>query len=228
MGDEQIGPGQKRVLRIDGPRLGQVGEIIDLLKDIESAYNSLYVFESLVASLETSHRPYGYGSSSPKFTLVPRGKVSGFLLPEDRLLLHRIEFRSPGGWEFLGSLNPLEVLRKWCTDRHERRKDAEYREAHESEKMRLENERLKTEVVQARIRLLEKAGVPKDKIREALTQYLVEPLTRLERHQMPDLSKGPRYLATTNARRRKSSSISNRATKSMERAACGRGRRPSP
>ena len=30
---------------------------------------------------------------------------------------------SPGFWEFLGSLNPLEVIRRYLNDRHERAKD---------------------------------------------------------------------------------------------------------
>ena len=100
-----------------------------------------------------------------------------------KMTFYRVEFTSPGFWKFLGALNPLETVRKWCADRHERRKDIDYREAHEAEKMRLDNEKLKTEVVQGRIRTLEQAGVPKDKIREALARYLVEPLTRLQRHQ---------------------------------------------
>jgi NACalpha-BTF3-like transcription factor len=183
MANDSTISGNGGVLRIEGPRLGQVREIVGLLDDLEHAYNNLYVFESLVGSIEKDRKPFGYGSSTPKFSLVPKSRVAGFVLPADKLKLHRIEFRSPGFWEFLGSLNPLEVLRKWSADRHERRKDVAYRELHEAERMRLENEKLKTEVVQDRIRLFEQAGVPKEKIREALSRYLVEPLSRLERHQ---------------------------------------------
>jgi hypothetical protein len=183
MATDQTTSENARVLRIDGPRLGQVREVVDLLDDLEHAYNSLYVFESLVDRIQEEKKPYGWGSRAPKFGLVPRSRVAGFVLPADKLKLYRIEFRSPGFWEFLGSLSPLEVLRKWASDRHERRKDFIYREQYEAERMRLENENLKTEVVQDRVRLLEQAGVPQEKIREALTRYLVEPLGRLERHQ---------------------------------------------
>ena len=61
--------------------------------------------------------------------------------------------------------------------------------------MRLENEKLKTEVVRGRIQLLEQTGVPEEKIREALTQYLVEPLTRLEHHQDAGLIEGAEFVS---------------------------------
>jgi len=183
MPDEELTKSERQALRIQAPRLGQVREVIEFFEDLENAYNNLYVFDSLVASVESESNGYRYGGSVPKFSLVARGKVDGYLLPQDRLSLNRIQFQSPGFWEFLGALNPLEVLRKWSSDRHERKKDAEYRQVHEAERMRLENEKLKTEVACDRIRLLEQAGVPKDKIREAINQYLVEPLTKLERHQ---------------------------------------------
>ena len=183
--------GSRGILRVEGPRLGQVGEVVNLLEDLEHAYNNLYVFESLVASVQ---KPSSFFEVS-KFRLVAKSKVSGFVLPVDKLTLHRIEFRSPGFWEFLGSLNPLEVLRKWAADRHERRKDRQYRERLEAEKMRYENEKLKLEVVRDHIELLRNAGVPEEKIREALAQYVVEPLTRLERHQEAGLLGGAEILS---------------------------------
>src|SRR5262245_38894272 len=125
--------GMGGVLRIEGPRLGQVREIVGMLDDIEYAYNNIYVFESMVAEIKNDRVSYGWRSAAPKFALISKSRVAGFVLPEHKLQLHRIEFRSPGFWEFLGSLNPLEVLRKWASDRHERRKDLAYREFHETE-----------------------------------------------------------------------------------------------
>ncbi len=90
---------------------------------------------------------------------------------------------SPGFWEFAGSLNPLETLRKYLSDRHERSKDRKYREAAEAERMRLENERLKIEVVKEQVEVLRKAGVAEDRIRQALTRHLVEPLGQVDRFQ---------------------------------------------
>jgi len=171
------------LLRIESPRLGYVHEIVDLLNDFEHAYNNFYVFSSLVRSAEKTDSAYIYRRSSPKFSLIAKSKVASFVLPEEKLRLHRIEFNSPGFWEFAGSLNPLEVMRKCVADNHERRKDRDYRESLEAERLHLENVKLKTDVVRDQVTLLRENGVPEEKIREALTQYIIEPLNRLERHQ---------------------------------------------
>ncbi len=180
------------MLLVEGPRLGRVREVVDLLNDIEHAYNNFYVFDSLVNSIEKAESSYIYSRRTPKFSLVAKSKVASFVLPEDKLRLHRIEFNSPGFWEFMGALNPLEVMRKWVADNHERRKDRDYRESLEADRLYLENEKLKTEVVRDRVALLRENGVPEEKIREALTQYIVEPLTRLERHQDAGMIGGAR------------------------------------
>lgn len=97
--------------------------------------------------------------------------------------MRAVVFQSPGSWDFLGALNPLETLRKYVQDRHERRRDRTYREPMEAERMALENERLKTEVVKQQVELLRSIGVPEETIREALTAHVVLPLERLDRHQ---------------------------------------------
>ncbi|AKN60029.1 hypothetical protein WB44_01575 [Synechococcus sp. WH 8020] len=97
----------------------------------------------------------------------------------------------------MGALNPLEVIRKWVADHHERRKDRNYRESLEAEKLYLENEKLKTEVVRDKLALLRENGVPDEKIREALSQYIFEPLTRLERHQDAGMIGGARLSSVT-------------------------------
>ena len=69
------------------------------------------------------------------------------ITPQYELVLDGVSLSSPGAWDFLGKLNPLDVIRQYLTDRHERRKDKEYREAHENRKLYLEN------------KLLEKGGM---------------------------------------------------------------------
>jgi hypothetical protein len=59
--------------------------------------------------------------------------------PADPLVVSRVVFESPGFWEFLGNLNPLEVLRNYLNDRHEREKDREYRSAAERERLAIAN-----------------------------------------------------------------------------------------
>ena len=178
------------LLRVEGLRLGCIHEIVDFLDDFEHAYNNFYAFSSLVSSFEKTDSVYVYRRSSTKFSLIAKSKVASFVLPEDKLRLHRIEFNSPGFWEFVGALNPLEVMRKWVADNHERRKDRGYRESLEAERLYLENEKLKTDVVRDQIALLRENGVAEEKIREALAQYIIEPLNRLERHQNAGLIGG--------------------------------------
>lgn len=60
--------------------------------------------------------------------LKPLKNLEGLVLPDDKLRLRSVVIQSPGFWEFLGALNPLETLRKYVNDRHEQRKDREYKE----------------------------------------------------------------------------------------------------
>lgn len=60
-------------------------------------------------------------------------------VPSRPLIVSRVVLTSPGFWEFVGSLNPLEVLRQYLNDRHERRKDDEYRSAAEADHLAIEN-----------------------------------------------------------------------------------------
>src|SRR4051794_35010663 len=55
-----------------------------------------------------------------------------------RLRVARVVMRSPGFWEFLGALNPLQQLREYLNDRHERSKDRGYRNDNERERLAVE------------------------------------------------------------------------------------------
>lgn len=57
-------------------------------------------------------------------TLSPEAVV-----PEHRLVVKRVRIESPGLWEFAASLNPLQQIREYLNDRHQRRQDREFREA---------------------------------------------------------------------------------------------------
>jgi hypothetical protein len=63
------------------------------------------------------------------------------------LVVSRVTLASPGFWEFMGSLNPLEVLRQYLNDRHERRKDDRFRSPAEAERLAIENASRKLDVV---------------------------------------------------------------------------------
>lgn len=74
--------------------------------------------------------------------------VPAHLAVADPLIVSRVVLQSPGFWEFFGSLNPLEVLRKYLNDRHERKKDDDYRSAAERDRLEIENAIRRLELVQ--------------------------------------------------------------------------------
>jgi hypothetical protein len=80
-------------------------------------------------------------------------------------------------------------LRGYLKDRHERRKDSDCREGYESKRLalenewqRLENEKLKTEIIRDRIRFLEEAGFDLEERRCLLIRHAIEPLSHLDRN----------------------------------------------
>jgi hypothetical protein len=167
-------------LHVTADRLGAVQEVAEYLRAMENAYNHLYAFDLIV---EDAKGRYGESRSGKVRSIRSIRNPEAVVLPEDRLRLFKVKIESPGFWEFLGKLNPLEVLRQYIADRHERIKDKLYRNDLEHERLRLENERLKTKVVEGKATLLREFGVPEDKIREALVRHLVEPLRELDEAQ---------------------------------------------
>jgi len=185
----------RAVLRIDADRLGTVAEVRSYLEAVDSAYNGLYALNLIVTQAKqraSENEPMSWRSSGRqrRVSLRTVRRPEAVVLPEDRLQLRAIVVRSPGSWDFLGALSPLESLRKYVSERHERRKDREYRESLEAERMSLENARLKTAVVREQVELLRSIGVPEEKIREALTALVVIPLVRLDTHQDASLILG--------------------------------------
>ncbi|MCY7297448.1 hypothetical protein [Alteromonas sp. a30] len=99
---------------------------------------------------------------------------------DDRLHISSVEFHSPGFWEFLGKLNPLEVIRQYLTDRHEREKDNNYRNKHEEIKLNLENRIRSLEYVSKVVNTLRDAGVPEKQISMLVQEHIVLPLASLD------------------------------------------------
>jgi hypothetical protein len=95
------------------------------------------------------------------------------------LLLQSVALQSPGFWDFVGKLNPLEVIRLYLNDRHERRKDREYREDAEREKLQLENELLKSKVFESRLNLLRELGMTDDELAPIKNRLIHDPLATL-------------------------------------------------
>jgi len=109
--------------------------------------------------------------------------ISKIVLPSDRLTITKINIQSPGFWEFLGSLNPLQQIREYIKDRHERKKDKKYRSRQEEELGDLSIEEKKNNILNQRIEILRKLGYSETEIRQLVLTMVVEPLNKIGKHQ---------------------------------------------
>lgn len=224
---------EKTSLRIKAEKLGTVSEVTALLKDLETAYNSIYSFDFLVETLsyererrlkqvdERFHRlrrswkdfsnrkdfPFDpfmyemffeeYAFNRPKDTLPNLLELQSkidfekIILPSDRLLISKVNIQSPGFWEVLGSLNPLQQIREYIKDRHERKKDDNYRSRQEEEIGELEIEERRNRIINQRIETLRGLGYSETEIRQLVMAMVIEPLNRLGRHQDNGQIEGP-------------------------------------
>ena len=177
-------------LLIVAERSGSVAEISAFLSDLENAYLALYTSELERLLLRASRRwPFPYPIpllGSPRF--VPL--TTDALPPDARLTLARVRIESPGAWEFIGSLNPLQQIREYLKDRHSRRQDREYRENLERDRLELENELLRNKVRAQRIEMMRDIGIDDEYIRGMLWSSSGVYLSRLGRHQDSRLISG--------------------------------------
>ena len=131
-------------LRIEGRGGVRASDIRNLLQALETAYQAVsrveVAAESLSEMFEWAER-YGPPSRYWSPAWLAQSPVLSATV-SDPLVVSRVELSSPGFWEFFGSRPPLEALRKYLNDRHERRKDNDYRSDAEHRRLDLENERL--------------------------------------------------------------------------------------
>jgi hypothetical protein len=190
--------GAEQTLRIKVLRGGTVTEIATFLTDLEGAYNALYAFEWTISHWQRRRRFFPPFFPDEFFGLLPSDQDARDVLPEYRLELKRVSIQSPGWLEVLGALNPLREIREYLKDRHERRKDHEYREPAEKDRLVLENDLLRRQILEKetsifrdQVALLKEAGVSEDEIRQFIWSRLGQPLARLGRHQDTKLIEGP-------------------------------------
>lgn len=153
------------ILTINGNGGVPVAKIRKYLDSLESAYNGIYVFEALTLRIEEIGKsddsifdrfistllksPKNLNNIDPKTTDIlfllsawppTEKRLARFVLPEDKLTLRRVNLQSPGDWEFIAKLNPLENIRLFLQDHHERLKDRKYRNTQEERQLTLEND----------------------------------------------------------------------------------------
>lgn len=168
-------------LRIQGCGGLTTREMRELLVGMEDAYRAVaraewIVTERLVAlrRFQRWSRRWGPPELVPPWAssvALHSGESATSFEPDVPLVVSRVVLQSPGFWEFLGSLNPLEVTRKYLNDRHERRKDRDYRSAAEADRLALENALLGLDVLK-RYRELEREYEATSGEAEVLRRYI--------------------------------------------------------
>lgn len=176
-------------------------EAADLIISAQRAYNGIYIFDEIVGRIEKHFRSFRYidrYGSSLDF-LLERGIFlshwQNILVAEtseknlhvadenvqigDRFIFTGARISSPGFWEFIAKLNPLEVIRLYLNDRHERRKDKEYREGLEEENLYLQNELIRNKLMRERLEMLREFRSDGDSRELIMSHLLGRPAERL-------------------------------------------------
>ena len=182
---------QGSILRIYGNGEVFVEDIYQYLRSLEEAYNSAYIFSKIVEEAQEIYNFYeGQKPPIPLINLLwinwwpPSGKkVKSFVPKSGQLKLVEVELHSPGYWDLLGKLNPLEVIREYLNDRHNRKKDRDYRNREEEERLKIENDKAKLELYRERLKLLRDMGATEEQLAVVIEKLLIEPLMRLDQYQ---------------------------------------------
>jgi len=162
-----------------------VNELNSFLSKIERVYNSLYYFTYLE-----------FGESLLDDRIL---KIES--IPTERVLkVNKLSLSSPGFFEFIGSLNPLQQIRDFLKDRHERKKDDLYKNNLDSkkgeveifkltkeiellniskEKKVIENLLLREDLLKERIQTMKSLGYSEMEMRKILSTYIIQPLVDL-------------------------------------------------
>jgi hypothetical protein len=170
-------PEENAVLRIESSGNVPLYMVERFLSVLEHAYNYVYVGHMLLSDSKQRARWREVISSERaiRFALwVPK---------QDRLILKSVELHSPGSWEFLGKLNPLETIRQYLQDRHERRKDKQYKESAEKRGMELDNMLKENQVLSGQIDNARKLGATEKDLRPMLERFIRKPLQELDKFE---------------------------------------------
>ena len=102
------------------------------------------------------------------------------------LLVYKVSMHSPLDLSFIGNLNPLEVIRNYLKDRHERKMDRAYKSPLEAEQLQLKNLLLRSQVESASIdnwerllRIARENGATETQIQKLLDSRIAPALSRL-------------------------------------------------
>lgn len=176
-------------------KLKQVDERFHRLRKYwqEFSIRKDYPFDLFISEMLFEEYALNKSKDNKPNLLELQGKIDidKIILPSDRLIISKVNIQSPGFWEVLGSLNPLQQIREYIKDRHERKKDEEYRSRQEEEIGELEIQERKDRIINQRIETLRELGYSDAEIRQFVTEMVIQPLNRLGNHQDNGQIEGP-------------------------------------
>lgn len=183
---------ERGAVKLNIERGATVAEFGAFLVDLEGAYLALYSLPTIDRAGRLRRRflieYLDWDILGPVYRSTPA--PAGPIYPKDQLEISRITIQSPGWVELIGSLNPLQQLREYLKDRHERQKDRVWRsdaERHraqlELEILRLQAERERTGAIADFYELLERMEVSAEERQRILWERLGGPMMRLGQHQ---------------------------------------------
>lgn len=187
-------PEQGRV-KFNIERGATAAEFRNFLADLEGAYLALYLLPTPTGPSRFRRRLSVLIDPLPEILLSPHDplafeRTGAEVYPADQLEITRISIRSAGWLEALASLNPLQQMREYLKDRHERQQDKDWRSATQKDKAILENEVLQAQAERERIgvirdynALLEEVGFSPEERKRMIWERLGPPLSLLGRHQ---------------------------------------------
>lgn len=190
---------RRRILAIESEGGVRLSDVRKFLAEIEDAYNRVLLLLTLLDGLPRLERTPGVPifrspllEYSP-FAIVAGGEgkpvhftkssVASQIGRSQSLILSSVRLESPGSWKLLGVSDSLEVLRKYLNDRHERKKDRQYRLAIDEERRLLENELLRTRVLSDKVKVAKELGATEEDLSPLLGQLLFDPLDELATFQ---------------------------------------------
>ena len=201
------------VLQLEGNGDVEIDLLSAFLADLSDAYSSLYAFDKIMGRLERSpFEPWieflsiyparrGRGRRA-WYTSAPAPEDTSLQVPiSERLRLRQVKLASPGFWQFLGALNPLEVMRHYLCDRHQRRQDREYRESAERRRLELENLLLENRVLKERLDMARDMELAESDLAPLVRQLIERPLTKLGEYQDRGLIEGASIVDSAEGRR---------------------------
>jgi hypothetical protein len=186
---------ERGTIRLNIERGASVAEFKSFLDDLETAYLAVYALPSKQEWRSLERRfPFpieflGAGFFTHRFANTERFGSEN-IFPLDQIEITKISIQSPGFVELLASFNPLQQIREYLKDRHERKKDKEWR--WESEKaraaaevdiLRIQAERDRTGAIRDFYELLDHMDLRPEEKQKILWERVGVPLARLGKHQ---------------------------------------------